>query len=120
MRSRTRLSHLFMLVSDLERTRAFYVDVLGLALLTRDVGYMRVGGSEGFHIGFEEGAPGPVEASGLEIVIEVDDVEARYETLSRMGVAFDGPPEDQEWGARHVWLSDPDGHRLSIFSPIDG
>jgi catechol 2,3-dioxygenase-like lactoylglutathione lyase family enzyme len=60
----TRLSHLFVLVSDLERARGFYVD----------------------------------------------------RELVAGGVRFSGPPEDQEWGARHAWLIDPDGHRLSIYS----
>jgi lactoylglutathione lyase len=118
MGSSTRLSHLFMLVSDLERTWRFYVDVLGLVPLVHDDGYMRIGGTDGFAIGFELGSPEAVGASGIEIVIEVDDVDTRYEQLRRVGVEFDGPPEDQEWGARHVWLRDPDGYRLSIFSPL--
>jgi uncharacterized glyoxalase superfamily protein PhnB len=29
-------------------------------------------------------------------------------------------PEDQEWGARHAWLTDPDGYRLSLVSDPTG
>jgi catechol 2,3-dioxygenase-like lactoylglutathione lyase family enzyme len=39
--------------------------------------------------------------------------------LSAAGTRFDGEPADQEWGARHVWLADPDGNRLSLFSTRD-
>jgi catechol 2,3-dioxygenase-like lactoylglutathione lyase family enzyme len=118
MRPSARFSHLFVLVSDLERARAFYVDALGLELLMRHDGYLRVGGSDGFHIGLEEGPPEAVGAAGIEIVIQVDDVDARYEEMERMGVSFDDAPEDQKWGARHAWLRDPDGYRLSIYSLI--
>jgi catechol 2,3-dioxygenase-like lactoylglutathione lyase family enzyme len=111
-----RLSHLFVRVSDLGRSRCFYVDQLGLDLLFDSPGYLRVGGREGFHLGIEEGAPDQVGASGIEIVVQVDDVDRRYEELLAKGVRFTEPPEDQEWGARHAWLSDPDGYRLSIYS----
>jgi catechol 2,3-dioxygenase-like lactoylglutathione lyase family enzyme len=116
MAGETRLSHLFVLVSDLERARRFYVDELGLDLLMETPGYIRVGGGGGFHLGIEAGRPENVSAPGIEIVIEVDDVDRRYQELVASGVRFSGPPEDQEWGARHAWLIDPDGHRLSIYS----
>jgi catechol 2,3-dioxygenase-like lactoylglutathione lyase family enzyme len=113
-----RLSHLFMTVSDLERARGFYVDLLGLEILMDHPGYLRVGGAGGFHIGLEEGEPADIGASGIEIVVQVDDVDARYEAMAQRRVAFSGPPADQEWGARHAWLRDPDGYRLSICSPV--
>jgi catechol 2,3-dioxygenase-like lactoylglutathione lyase family enzyme len=114
--ARTRLSHLFLLVSDLERARRFYVDDLGLDVLMEAGGYLRVGDRDGFFLGIEEGSPaGPDD--GIELVIEVDDVDRRYAELSGRGVDFEGPPEEQEWGARHAWLRDPDGRRLSIYSP---
>jgi len=27
-------------------------------------------------------------------------------------------PQDREWRARHAWLTDPDGYRLSLFSDL--
>jgi catechol 2,3-dioxygenase-like lactoylglutathione lyase family enzyme len=50
-----RLSHVFVVVSDLERTRSFHVDVLGLQLLEQRREYVRVGGGGGFYMGLEEG-----------------------------------------------------------------
>ena len=118
MHGNARLSHLFILVADLKRTREFYIGSLGLEVLMEDPGYLRVGGRGGFHLGIEEGDPAHIGAVGIEIVIEVDDVDSRYRELAAAGVTFDGPPEDQPWGARHAWLSDPDGYRLSIFTPV--
>lgn len=111
------LSHLFVHVRDLAATRRSYVDLLGLEPLMEGGGYLRVGGGGGFHAGFEERDAPDVGAAGIELVIRVDDVDAAYARLVAAGVPFDTSPEDQEWGARHAWLRDPDGYRLSLFSP---
>lgn len=112
------LSHLFVHVTSLEATRHFYVDYLGLEILAEEGGYLRVGGGDGFHIGFEEREWADVGAPGIELAVRVEDVDEAYARLRAEGVALAGPPEDQEWGARHAWLHDPDGYRLSIFTPI--
>jgi catechol 2,3-dioxygenase-like lactoylglutathione lyase family enzyme len=111
-----RFSHLFVLVSDLARAKRFYVEDLGFDVLLETPGYLRIGTADGFHLGLEQGDPRDVGSGGIEVVIEVDDVDRAYAELSARGVRFDGPPEDQEWGARHAWLRDPDGYRLSIYS----
>jgi len=117
-RSVAALSHLFVHVTSLEATRHFYVDFLGLEPLVDDGLYLRVGGPNGFHIGFEERDWADVGAPGVEIAIRVDDVDETYRLLRAEGVRFGAPPEDQEWGARHVWLLDPDDYRLTLWSPI--
>ena len=80
-------------------------------------GYLRVGGGDGFHIGFEEREWADVGAPGVELAVRVDDVDEAYRSLREAGVQVGLPPEHQEWGARHAWLYDPDGYRLSIYSP---
>lgn len=109
----TSLSHLFMRVGDLGRSRDFYVDLLGLDVLMEGGGYLRVGGRDGFHIGIEQGAAST--GSAIEVVVRVDDVDAVAERLRAAGVEV-GEPADQPWGARHAWLRDPDGTPLSIYS----
>ncbi|MGH8935854.1 MAG: VOC family protein [Acidimicrobiia bacterium] len=52
----------------------------------------------------------------MEITIWVDDVDAMYERLVEAGVGVEGPPQVQEWGARHAWFRDGDGRRMSIYS----
>lgn len=113
----TALSHLFVHVGDLARSRAFYVDLLGLEVLLEHPGYLRVGGGDGFHLGLEERSADLVGAAGIELVVRVDDVDATVAALRAAGVEV-GDPADQEWGARHAWLRDPDGYRLSVFTPV--
>jgi uncharacterized glyoxalase superfamily protein PhnB len=58
-----------------------------------------------------------VGGQGVEIVVEVPDVDSTFRRLKERGLAFDSPPADMPWGARHVWLRDPSGYRLSLYSP---
>lgn len=112
-------SHLFVLVSDIERTITFYSELLGFEVLLREDGYVRIGSADGFHIGVERGEPGQVGGTGIEIQIRVDDVDWTYEKMRAAGVPFRGPPEDKPWGARHAFFTDPDGYPLSIYSPLE-
>src|SRR5262245_34538132 len=97
------LSHLFMRVSDLDRRRAFYVDLLGLEVLVDEGGYLRLGGGDGFHIGMESGEV--TVGDSIEIVIRVPDVAGAVERLRAAGWPV-SDPEDQPWGSRHAWLAD--------------
>ena len=112
------LSHLFVSVRDLHATHRFYVEQLGLGVLVGgpDRTYMRLGGGGGFHIGFEVIPAAANPTDGIEIVIRVEDVDAVHARLIAAGVEFDAPPADQVWGARHVWLRDPTGYRVSLYS----
>lgn len=110
-----RLSHLFVHVTDLAAARRFYVDQLGLDVLMEEPGYLRVGNADGWHMGLEQ-VPEQVGSRGIEIVVRVADVDDAYRRLTDAGVLFDTAPQDMEWGARHAWLRDPSGYRLSIYS----
>jgi catechol 2,3-dioxygenase-like lactoylglutathione lyase family enzyme len=110
-----RLSHLFMIVSNVEAQVRLLVDVVGLELLVQEEEYVRVGGNGGFYIGMEQGSPSV--GDDVDINIEVDDVNAAYGRLIKAGVEVEGPPERQEWCARHLWFRDVDGRRMSLFTP---
>jgi uncharacterized glyoxalase superfamily protein PhnB len=67
-------------------------------------------------MGMEQREPSQVGSTGIEIVIQVPDVDAVYQKLAALGHHFEAPPADMPWGARHAWLKDPDGYPLSIYS----
>ncbi len=48
--------------------------------------------------------------------MRVDDVDAFVERGRSLGVEVEEGPSDQPWGARHAWLRDPDGRRMSVYS----
>ncbi len=102
MMGSVRLSHLFVHVGDLQATRAFYVDLLGLELLADEGQYIRVGGSDGFAMGMEATPPEQVGAPGIEVGIRMADGDASYSRLREAGVAFDSGPQDTDWGQARV------------------
>lgn len=108
-------------VSDLDRARAFYGDVLGLPV-TDDNPFAVVADAHGTMLRLtrvEEPAPPPYSV----LAWAVDDIAPTVEDLVRRGVdlvAFDGLDQDAHriWtapdGTRVAWFLDPDGNTLSV------
>ncbi len=92
---------------------------LGLEVIEAGPGYARLrspggDGTMGLHAagrGIE-----PPWNDGVRLYFEVDDLDGLCARLAAAGVAFRQPPQDMEWGWRHAYLSDPDGHDISLFS----
>jgi catechol 2,3-dioxygenase-like lactoylglutathione lyase family enzyme len=103
-------------VSDLSRSLAFYENTLGLPkqFASEEFAFLNGGGVA---IGLRKVptlGPAPTDVY-TEIVFEVEDIDAAYESLRARGVEFRIPPR-QATGDQHVTdFRDPDGHVLSIF-----
>lgn len=52
------------------------------------------------------------------VIFWVDDVDAMYEHVLSLGLEPEAPPRDASWGERYFHLSDPDGHQLSLATPL--
>jgi lactoylglutathione lyase len=52
------------------------------------------------------------------LAVEVEQVDAAYETLKSRGVTFLIPPTDQFWGLRSAHFADPEGNLWEIHQPI--
>lgn|GEM_PF-1041616 len=66
----------------------------------------------------EEMAPGVVSAASNRSVLiqfEVEDVDAEYERLEKMGVVWAKRLTTQPWGTRSVWFRDPDGNVVDFY-----
>jgi catechol 2,3-dioxygenase-like lactoylglutathione lyase family enzyme len=87
----SRLSHVFLVVSDLQAQRRLLVDIVGLQVLLEEGEYVRIGGQGGFHLGLEEGPHGS-PCDGVEINIQVDDVDEVHRRLVEAGFSVEGPP----------------------------
>jgi DNA-binding transcriptional ArsR family regulator/catechol 2,3-dioxygenase-like lactoylglutathione lyase family enzyme len=57
---------------------------------------------------------GSTASEGINLYFAVGDVDAHFEHASDAGVEFDFPPTTMSWGARHSYLTDPDGHTISF------
>jgi uncharacterized glyoxalase superfamily protein PhnB len=53
---------------------------------------------------------------GVEIVLEVGDIDAYYEHVKRDNYPLAAPLQEHPWGARDFRLLDPDGYYLRLTS----
>ena len=123
------VTHLFV-VSEMERARAFYRDVLGAELFREYGGTSCVLQFQGASLLLVTGG-GPTEDKptvtfeppsdpdrvSSELTFRVPDCRAAYETLSARGASFLAPPVD--WGGEiRAFFRDPDGHLLEISEAV--
>lgn len=112
-------------VNDIERSRTFYRDVLGLRVL-KDFGSF-VLFETGFAIhdgnslertvwGAEAAGPKSYGYRNVLFYFEDDDVDAAFEKVAPH-VELIHPVEKQEWGQRVFRFYDPDGHAVEIGEP---
>jgi len=58
--------------------------------------------------------------TGVEVSIQVDDVDAAYEQALAAGLNVVKPIQDRPWRTRDFRLADPDGYFVRVTSPLRG
>jgi catechol 2,3-dioxygenase-like lactoylglutathione lyase family enzyme len=109
-------SRILLRPGDLDRSRRFYRDVLGLAV------YREFGPSDDPGVVFFLGS-GFLEVSGhaagpagrsVMIWIQVRDVRSEHARLAAAGVPVVREPAAEPWGLIEMWIEDPDGIRIVL------
>jgi catechol 2,3-dioxygenase-like lactoylglutathione lyase family enzyme len=109
-------SRILLRPSDLDRSRRFYRDVLGLAI------YREFGPPDDPGVVFFLG-PGLLEVSGhtdsrpghsVMIWMQVRDVHAEHARLAAAGVSIMRGPATEPWGLTEMWIQDPDGIQIVL------
>ncbi len=109
-------SRILLRPRDLDRSRRFYCDVLGLAI------YREFGPPEDPGVVFFLGQ-GLLEVSGrgagppgrsVLIWIQVRDVHAEHARLAAAAVPVIREPATEPWGLTEMWIEDPDGIRIVL------
>lgn len=107
---------------DLQRSREFYRDVLGLAIY-REFGEGPQRGTVFFLGGGLLELSGQAEQPAGDAValwLQVRDVDATHEELAGRGVEVLREPRTEPWGLREMWVADPDGVRVAVIEvPAD-
>ncbi len=111
-------------VDDMDAFADFYVRVLGFTLVedrrTSEWPYAAVG-RDGIRIGAVHPWTAVDRAArtvptGVELVIEVDDVHAEYARVRDAGWPLAAPLQQRPWGLTDFRVHDPDGYYLRITS----
>ena len=100
-------------VSDLDTSKDFYRDTLGLPLTTEEPGHMAE---------FQQGLlrlrlgnmRGPQFSEPVTVILLTRSVERAYRELKSKGVRIPAPPEDYSDRKRSFVFEDPDGYRIEV------
>jgi catechol 2,3-dioxygenase-like lactoylglutathione lyase family enzyme len=121
--------HITIICADLEATRRFYADFLGMTEVQRPAfkfpGLWFQLGNVQIHATQESpesgGAGwanqgGSVTSRGHHFAFRVDDAEAASQTAEANGVKIASPLQQRPDGYKQVYLYDPDGHLVELVS----
>jgi catechol 2,3-dioxygenase-like lactoylglutathione lyase family enzyme len=110
-----KFDHLRLPVTDVARSRRWYVDTLGMKVEFEvpDRQTVALQDGEGFTI-FIQAAGSVASPSGCALWFQVDDVDATYAQWSGRGIEFAHAPQKTYWGYG-AELKDPDGYLVRLW-----
>ena len=121
-----RLGYVILFVADLERSVAFYRDVIGVPFRLEGDGYVEFA-TQGARFGlYDRNRLGELTGHdperpgrpGGEVVFLVADVDAEAQRLRAAGATVLRGPVDRPWGHRTLHLEDPDGFVVELATEI--
>jgi catechol 2,3-dioxygenase-like lactoylglutathione lyase family enzyme len=112
------LDHLTVFVSDLGRSRDWYISCLGLKVEFEVPAHRAIAlqDSGGFTLFLEQHAAAECRPSCV-ITFRVDDVEGSCERLRAQGFRFEHQPQKLFWGYG-AELRDPDGYLVRLWDEM--
>lgn len=123
------LDHVTIVVRDLERSRKFYVEGLGMQMVPRpgfsfDGRWFQAGATQ-IHLILEHEQSGPAglpremgrTSRAHHFAFLVEDAHAAEARLEELGYEFISRTKARPDGAAQVFVSDPDGHIVELCSP---
>ena len=104
-----------MPVSSLARSRAWYIETLGLEVEFEvpDRQTVALKDGEGFTVFLQE-VQDAVRPNGCALWFQVADVDATFDEWTARGVRFAHPPRKTYWGYG-AELADPDGYLIRLW-----
>jgi glyoxylase I family protein len=124
------IQHCALVVSDLERSRGFYGDALGLGEIDRPRSFAFAGawfraGTDELHLivendttmraGGAETGPGLGVGLVTHVALEVDDLAGMLERLRDNDVEIASGPMPRGDGVDQAFVLDPDGYVVEVF-----
>jgi len=115
-------NHAMVYVKDVERGLNFYRNLLGFKLI-EDFRYenkpvyarLRAPGGDGTIALHQAGPEVSVLSDGVRLYFEVRELDNFCRNLQQSGFHITQLPRMMPWGWRHAYLSDPDGHEISLY-----
>ena len=128
LKART-FDHITLVVADLDASRAFYVDLIGMEEVPRpDFGFPGLWfqlGTAQIHLNIASeaaGRPGQGDMGaksppqGVHFAFSVDDCDVAVGQFRDLGIAIEAGPRSRPDGARQTYVRDPDGYLVEVTS----
>ncbi len=120
------MDYVILLCDDIEKTKWFYLDVLGFEVEDEEPGVwvgFRVGT---LYLGLRprgrsyDGARSPETSAGAQLSFRVPpaDVDTAFEELIEKGIDIIEKPTNQNWTHRTMFLHDPEFNIIEIYADI--
>jgi len=107
-----------MYASDMEASRVFYQDILGLEVIM-DMEWIRTYGNDNnMRVQMSFMTTGGSGADVPDISIEVEDVDLVYRQMEKAGFEILYGPANEPWGVRRFFVKDPYGKTVNILQHI--
>lgn len=123
------IDHVTIVVKDLEKSTRFYTEVLGMRQVDRPAfgfpGAWFQAGTTKVHMNVESEEAGQAGirfhggtrlSRGFHYAFEVASCDEAAERLEQLGVPVLEGPRARPDGARQLYIHDPDGHLVELFS----
>ena len=126
-------SHVACNVGDVDRSRDFYENVIGLKTIPRPKvnipGEWYGIGSNQLHLIGGERRKGEIDPTGPHMAVHVEDLEETKKTLTEMGIPYldqsamrgvlNMNAETLQLAGRQIWVLDPDGNVIELQQRVD-
>jgi len=115
--------HTRMRVSDMDRTIAFYTDILGLEVLERKtsprgshLAFLRVPNSDELIelCSFPPSGPVTVQADLVHLAFQVESLDDTIASLKQKGITITDGPTKTSSGSRFIFIDAPDGYEVEL------
>lgn len=121
--------HLTLIVKDLESTRRFYVDTLGMTETERpnfdfpgawfEIGNVQIHATVAGELAGQAGWGDRQVKSisrGHHFAFEVANMSAAVDQIKNLGIEIGAGPKQRPDGVHQVYIYDPDGHLVELFA----
>ncbi len=112
----TKFDHMALPVSNVTKSRDWYVKNLDFKVEFEDSGITAIQDSAGFTI-FLTKAAKSLAGEKVTLTIQVKSVDRKHKKLANMGVKFVNPPQHLFWGYG-AELRDPDGYLINLWDKV--
>lgn len=111
-----------VVASDLEASRRFYTEFLGLETSMDEPGFLMLSSATNptaeLTVCSEDQREWDPDTARTQMGIEVEDVDAVHADAERRGLKIVRPLSDEPWGIRRFFVEDPDGTVINVHSHI--